>query len=53
MKNSSKVYFPNLEAEIVRNHIQKKDLEKILGVSHATLTSKLNGDNQFTLNQII
>ena len=53
MKNSSEVFFPNLEAEIVRNHIPKKELEKILDVSHSTLTAKLNGKQQFTLNQIM
>ncbi|MGE7951664.1 helix-turn-helix transcriptional regulator [Lysinibacillus xylanilyticus] len=43
--------FPNLEAEMVRLGIQRKDVAERIGVRVATVSDKLNGKYPFTLNE--
>lgn len=43
--------YPNLEAEMARLGLKRKDLAAALGVRSATIYDKLNGKYQFTLNE--
>lgn len=43
--------FPNLEAEMARSGVQRKDLAEKLGVRAATIYDKLNGKYPFTLDE--
>lgn len=45
--------FPNLEAEMARMGIQRKDLAEKLGVRTATISDKLNGKFPFTLDEVV
>lgn len=51
MKKSGEIYYPNLEAEIVRRGILKKDIKNVLKLDHASFSYKLNGIRPFTLEQ--
>ncbi len=51
MKKNGKIYYPLLEAEIVKRGILKKEIRKAIGVEHTTLCYKLNGERSFTLEQ--
>lgn len=51
MKKSGEIYYPNLESEIARRGILKKDIKNVLGLDHATFSYKLNGIRPFTLEQ--
>lgn len=51
MKKDGTVYYPRLEAEIVKRGIRKTEIRKRLGVNHTTLSEKLNGKRPFTLEQ--
>jgi len=52
MKNSREVFYPNLEAEIARSGIPKKEIEKKLGLAHITFTRRLNGESDFSVNDV-
>ncbi|MEA0555598.1 helix-turn-helix transcriptional regulator [Lysinibacillus irui] len=43
--------FPNLEAELARQGIQRKDIAEKIGVRVATVSDKLNGKYPFTLDE--
>lgn len=43
--------YNNLEAEMARNKITRKDLAVVLGVRYATIIDKLKGRSTFTLNE--
>lgn len=45
--------FPNLEAEMARMGIQRKDLAEKLGVRPATISDKINGKFPFTLDEVV
>lgn len=45
--------FPNLEAEMARMGIQKKDVAEKLGVRAATISDKMNGKFPFTLDEVV
>ncbi len=45
--------FSNLEAEIARKRLHKKELGKTLGVRQATIYDKLNGKSKFTLKEAL
>lgn len=45
--------YPNLEAELVRAGLTKKDLAPILGCTRSTLSLKLNGKSPLTLLEAI
>lgn len=45
--------FPNLEAEMARLGIQRKDLAEKLDVRQATISDKLNGKFSFTLDEAL
>mgnify|MGYP001499107902 CR=1 FL=1 len=47
MKNT----YPNLEAEMARQGLRRKDLAEVLDVRTATIYDKLNGKFPFTLNE--
>ena len=47
----SNVIYPNLEAELARAGIEKKDLAAVLGISKNTLYSRLNGKTELTLSE--
>lgn len=44
--------FNNLEAELVRERISKKELAYFLGISVPSLYFKLNGKREFTLKEM-
>lgn len=41
--------YRNLEAEMVRKGITRKDISELLGVRYATVVQKLNGKYEFKL----
>jgi DNA-binding XRE family transcriptional regulator len=45
--------FPNLDAEMARMGVTKKDLSQLLGVRYATLIDKTNGKSRFTLDEAL
>ena len=47
-----KVY-KNLEAEMVRNGITRKDISSFLNVRYATVVQKLNGRYKFNLDEAL
>ncbi len=53
MKKSGEVYYPKLEAEIVRRGVQKKDIYGLLEIDRSSLTNKLNGKSSFTVEQAL
>lgn len=48
---SNNCIYPNLEAELARASINKKELAAIIGVSKNTLYSRLNGKTDLTLSE--
>lgn len=48
---SNNSIYPNLEAELARANINKKDLAAVVGVSKNTLYSRLNGKTDLTLSE--
>jgi transcriptional regulator with XRE-family HTH domain len=54
-KNVKKTYYVDLasvRAEIARLGFKKKDLAEELGISFSSLSQKLNGKNQFSINEL-
>jgi DNA-binding XRE family transcriptional regulator len=47
----SDILYPNLEAELARAGIDKKELAKVIGKSKNTLYSRLNGKTELTLSE--
>lgn len=45
--------YKNLEAEMIRNGILKKDIAKCLGVRDAIVLDKMNGKSTFTLDEAL
>lgn len=45
------ILYPNLEAELARAGIDKKELAKVIGKSKNTLYSRLNGKTELTLSE--
>ena len=45
------ILYPNLEAELARGGIDKKELAKVIGKSKNTLYSRLNGKTELTLSE--
>ncbi|AZO96095.1 XRE family transcriptional regulator [Halocella sp. SP3-1] len=45
--------YKNLEAEMTRNGILKKDIAKCLGVRDAIVLDKMNGKSTFTLDEAL
>lgn len=43
--------YRNLEAEMVRHDINRKDIAKFLNLRYATIVQKLNGTYPFKLNE--
>ena len=43
--------YPNVEAEIVRAQITRRDLAKALGINERTLYNKLSGKTELTLSE--
>ena len=43
--------YPNLEAELARNGINKNELAKVLKMSQDTLYGRLNGKTKLTLDE--
>jgi DNA-binding XRE family transcriptional regulator len=43
--------YRNLEAEMVRKGIKRKDISKLLHVRYATVVQKLNGKYKFNLEE--
>lgn len=53
MRNQIEPYFPNLESEIAKRGILKKDIAQKLGITQRTFTKKLNGEIDFWWNEIL
>ena len=45
------MYYPNLEAELKRQGITRKKLASMLGIHIQTVSSKLTGKSQITLDE--
>ena len=45
--------YPNLDAEMARNDIKKRDLAECLGVRYATIIDKTKGRRPFLLDEAI
>ena len=45
--------YPNLEAELARNNIHKKEIADIWDCRIATVYDKLNGKSKLTLNEAL
>lgn len=43
--------YPNLEAEMAREKVTRKDIAELLSVRHATIIDKLNGKYRLYLNE--
>lgn len=43
--------FKNLEAEMVRKSITRKDIADLINVSYNTVSNKLNGNNRFFFDE--
>lgn len=43
--------YPNLEAEMAREKVTRKDIAESLGVRHATVIDKLNGKYRLYLKE--
>lgn len=48
----SKPYYPNLEAEISKNGIKKKDIAKALRISPRAFSLKMNGQVDFWWKEV-
>ena len=46
-------YFPNLEAEISKNGVKKKDIATALGINTRTLSLKMTGKTEFLLSEAL
>ena len=46
-------YFPNLEAEISKNGVKKKDIATALGIQPRTLSLKMTGKTEFLLSEAL
>ena len=44
-------YYPNLEVEMVKARMMRKDLAKRLGMTPTTLSMKLNGKSNISLEE--
>lgn len=44
--------YPNLEAELMRCGVTKKELAKVLGFGRLALYKRLTGDIEFSLNEV-
>ena len=51
MRVGGEKMYKNLEAEMVRNDITRKDISEYIGVRYATVVQKLNGRYQFSLEE--
>lgn len=45
--------YRNLEAEMVRKGIKRKDISELLNVRYATVVQKLNGKYKFNLDEAL
>jgi plasmid maintenance system antidote protein VapI len=45
------ILYPNLEAELARAGIDKKEIAKVIGKSKNTIYSRLNGKTELTLSE--
>jgi hypothetical protein len=50
-KGGANKMYRNLEAEMVREGIKRKDISKLLKVRYATVVQKLNGRYKFNLDE--
>jgi hypothetical protein len=53
LRKGGKKMYPNLEAELARNNIKKKELAKTWDCRLATVYDKLNGKSSITLDEAI
>lgn len=45
--------YRNLEAEMVRNGVTRKDIAEFLNIRYATIIDKMNGKYQFKLDEAL
>ncbi len=53
MRKNGYVHFPLLETEMIKRGIFKRDISKLLGVELSTLSYKINGKREFTLDEAL
>ena len=49
----AKVSVVNLEAEMTRKRISRRDIAELLGVTYRTIHSKFNGESEWTLSECL
>lgn len=49
----SKISMVNLEAEMTRKRISRRDIAELLGVTYRTIHSKFNGESEWTLSECL
>lgn len=49
----AKVSMANLEAEMTRKRISRRDIAELLGVTYRTIHSKFNGESEWTLSECL
>lgn len=47
-----KIVYPNLVSEMARNGVTQTMIAKILGVSYPTVSRKLSGQNDWTIEEV-
>ncbi len=53
MRKDGYVHFPLLETEMVKRGVFKRDIIKLLGIEASTLSYKINGKRDFTLDEAL
>lgn len=49
----AKVSMANLEAEMTRKRISRRDVAELLGVTYRTIHSRFNGESEWTLSECL
>ena len=49
----AKVSVVNLEAEMTRKRISRRDIAELVGVTYRTIHSKFNGESEWTLSECL
>ena len=49
----AKVSVVNLEAEMTRKRISRRDIAELVGVTYRTIHSKFNGGSEWTLSECL
>ncbi len=53
MRKDGYVHFPVLETEMMKRRIFKRDITELLNIEASTLSNKINGKREFTLDEAL